>query len=540
MNDIKKYMVLNEALQYVSDELLDIVEQEKREKLKKKKTMWSVTATVAACICVLLLPVGVMAAAGWFGLLDLLLPRDDSDSAAITVAQYHGSPEVVALNEWQQFLETYDIDGIILSEAEKLGFAAEGRDDWSLYGVYSHDMGEMLDKIAYKHGLALHSAMEIMSFEELQSQVGGRFIEDVSIGDCQVYENGSFCFEGETELNGCGNIVFRLHCAVKGTLDVTIPNMKDKDGYVEWQYDAACGESVRLGLGTSDSLILKGVSDRYLTVFVPYGSNYGVTKENLQELADKIDIGKLADMQIPERSSHAPASNLTFISVVGVANSAESRALAEWKEFLAHYDPDHKISDEIGNGVFVAEGREDWSQYSVYSYEMGEKLDDIAEKYGLRLHTDFNVIDQDELMYRVGGEFMNKGYLTWAYIYEDGTFHVEGDVELAGSGMTAFQFVRTVRGTFNDWELNIGRLDDYTEWQYVTACGELALLALGSDKALIFADFEDCFVLSNVLNGSEEGMTKEDLQELADKIDFRILKDVQVPDMRGDSELSEE
>ena len=538
MSESMGYMRLIEAFQYVSDELLDIVEQEKRK--KKKKPMWRVAATVAACICVLLLPVGVMAAR-WFGLWDLLLPRNDNDLTSITVAQYHGSPEVAALNEWQQFLAAYDIDGIILSEAEELGFAAEGREDWPLYGVYSYDMGEMLDKIAYKHGLVLHTSVEILSFEELQSLAGGSFIEDASIGDCQVYENGSFYLEGETELNGCGNIVFRLNCAMKGTLDITMPNMRNEDGHIEWQYDTACGESARLGLGTSNSLILKGVSDRYITVFVPYGSNYGLTKENLQELADKIDFGVLMDMQMQEISSNAPASNVTLISIIGNSDSAESQALAEWNEFLAHYDADRKIRDEIGNGVFVAEGREDWSQYSsVYSYEMGEKLDEIAEKYGLRLHTDFNVIDQDELMYRVGGEFMNKEYLTWAYIYEDGTFHVEGRVELAGSGRTGFQFDRTVKGTFNDWELNIGRLDDYTEWQYITACGELTLLELGSYKALIVADFEDCFIVVNVLLGSEEGMTKEDLQEFAEIIDFKILKDVQVPDMRGDSVLSKE
>ena len=33
-------------------------------------------------------------------------------------------------------------------------------------------------------------------------------------------------------------------------------------------------------------------------------------------------------------------------------------------------------------------------------------------------------------------------------------------------------------------------------------------------------------------------MTKEGLQELADTIDFSILKDVQTPEMRGDSVVS--
>lgn len=65
---------------------------------------------------------------------------------------------------------------------------------------------------------------------------------------------------------------------------------------------------------------------------------------------------------------------------------------------------------------------------------------------------------------------------------------------------------------------------------------EDTLLALGPYKGLIFVDYEECFISVNVLLGSEEGMTEEDLQELADPIDLRILKDVQVPDMRGDSD----
>ena len=54
---------------------------------------------------------------------------------------------------------------------------------------------------------------------------------------------------------------------------------------------------------------------------------------------------------------------------------------------------------------------------------------------------------------------------------------------------------------------------------------------------MTFADFDECFIVVNVTLGSENGGTKEQLQELANRIDFRILKDVQVPDMQGDSEV---
>lgn len=531
MSELRGYMKLNEAFLYVSDEFLDLVEQEKRT--RKRKLFRGAAGIVAACICVLLLPVGVMAAR-WFGLWDLLLEEDTSD-AAFTVSEFFTRKEVWALRRWGEFLEGYDMDGTIRLQAAQDGFDAEGREDWLLYGVYSHEMGEMLDEIARRSGLALHRTMDSIPFEELQGRVGGSFITDVDIEElCQVYEYGSFYFKGNAELEGSGKTAFEFHCLVKGTFDVTLPLWLDYGSLDEWQYDAACGESVRLALGGTHGMILTETDDRICLAVVPGGRENGITEESMQELADRIDFAMLKDMRLPEVGRDTLISEVSFISLQGYMDSPESQALAEWQEFVEQYNAEHLSP---GNIVFVAEGREDWQQYSaVWSYEMGEKLDEIAGKYRLRLHTVENVIDSDELMYRVGGEFMDKDSLSWAYMYEDGYFHAEGEAQLEGGGTASFQFTRSVKGTFNDVVLNIGQMGEFADWQYVTACGEPVLLALGSYKALIFADGEECFISVNVLLGSEEGMTQGSLQELADQIDFRILKDVQEPDMRGDTE----
>ncbi|MDE6016573.1 MAG: hypothetical protein K2H41_12920 [Acetatifactor sp.] len=236
----------------------------------------------------------------------------------------------------------------------------------------------------------------------------------------------------------------------------------------------------------------------------------------------------------PDDTGHTAGSDYTdyvidsaymTIALSGYQGSSEMEALREWNEFLAHYNTDHSILDALGNGIFAVEGREDWSQYRVYSMEMGEKLDEIVQKYGLKLHTRIDVVEPDELEDRVGGSFLAeecRGYT--GYIYEDGSFQLDGDVDLRGCGNAGFQFRRVVKGTFDEVALNIGQVEDYTEWQYVSACGEPVLLELGANKALIFADYENCFIAVNVLAGSVDGMTKEDLQELADKADFSILK----------------
>ena len=487
---------------------------------------------MAACICVLLLPIGVIAAR-WFGLWDFVMPQEEKDFTYFTLSDYAGSPEVRALREWENFRAGYDTDRVILSEAMQNGFAPEGREDWLLYDVYSYEMGEKLDQIVKRYGLVLHTAMDTVTFEELQNRVGGSFITDADIEICQVYEDGSFYVKGNMELEGYGKTAVFLRCVVKGTLDQGIPTRWDTD-YDHWMYETACGEYTDLTLGAYRAEILTGSDDRILMAVVYDGREAGITEEFLQEVADKIDFKVLKDMQLPEVDRDTSSSKEEFISLHGYIDSPEVQALVEWQEFLAHYDTDHKIFDGLGNKPFVVEGREDWGQYySVYSYELGEKLDEIVAKYGLKLHTEFNVVDGDDFIDRVGGCFMEN--LEGGYIYEDGYFSFDGDVYLSGCGTTGFQFVRSVKGTFNEISLKIGQAEEYTEWQYITACGEPVLLALGPYKALIFADFEKCFISVNVLLGSEDGMTKEDLQEFADKIDFRILKDVKVPEMRGDT-----
>lgn len=127
--------------------------------------------------------------------------------------------------------------------------------------------------------------------------------------------------------------------------------------------------------------------------------------------------------------------------------------------------------------------------------------------------------------------YINIGHFL-GYIYENGTFGFWGDAEMDGCGRTDFQFGRAVKGAFVDTMLNIGNVEEYSEYQYISACGEPVLLALGSYKALIFADFEECFISVNVLSGNKMGMTKEALQDLADRIHYKILKDVKIPDMR--------
>lgn len=527
MSEDRRYLRLCEAFQYIDDVFLDLVEQEKTEGKKKvRKSVRIVWSTAAACLCMLILLPAAALAYNWFGLRDLLLPEREKMPDSFTLSVYQESPVYQAAAEWQAFLAEYDVDHRILFEAEKEGFTAEN-ESWKLYGVYSQEMGEKLNAIADKYELRLHTGGRTIKRILWEPLVTESFLAGSSTEDGFLYEDSSFRYKGSIELAGYGRVEFAFVYAVKGSFQEVLPFIEDAAAYREWRYETAGGEFVQLALGSRNALILAEAERSIAVVMVSCGAEDGVTEEVLQVLADRIDFYTLWGIHMSELGASSTSGDR--ISLSGYQESPEAKALAEWRTFCAGYDTDGKILSALGNGVFVAEGREDWSLYGgIYSYEMGEKLDEIVSRYGLKLHTELNVINPQELEYRVGGSFLRDCAMYWGYIYENGTFHTEGDAELEGCGIAGFQFERSVKGTFEEMYLNIGRAEDYKDWQYVSAGGEPLMLALGPGKALIFGDFEECFITVNVLLGSDDGMTEEDLQELADRIDFGILKDVQV------------
>lgn len=237
----------------------------------------------------------------------------------------------------------------------------------------------------------------------------------------------------------------------------------------------------------------------------------------------------------PGMSDQSDKGTSELIGLSGYQGSPEAQALAEWQAFLASYDTDYAILEEIGNGPAETDDTR-YGLYSVYTQDMADKLEEIIQKYGLKLHTDINVVSQEELAFRVGGDFMQDELIRyWAFIYEDGTFQFDGDIELQDYGTIPYQFTRKVKGTFDETILHIGNVSDYKEFVYVTSSGERVGCALGSDKALIYMDSESCFIFMNVMGGSNSGMTEDILETIANSIDFTLLKNVQAPEMRGDS-----
>jgi hypothetical protein len=249
---------------------------------------------------------------------------------------------------------------------------------------------------------------------------------------------------------------------------------------------------------------------------------FGLRSLILQKPAVDIDI---SDAKTAGQYSAALSKDHDIVSLTGYTDSVEAQALEEWNQFLATYDPDGKILEENSkNPDYIG------SMYLVYSQEMQDKLDEITEKYGLKQHKEMEVVDESELASCVGGKFWSDCCDTGStYIYENGTFQYDGECygdSTYGDDGLSYQFRRSVKGTFEEVGLNIGVASDYEEWQYDTSSNESVLLALGPDKALIFADFDSCFIAVNVLCGTDKEMTREKLEDFADTFDYGILKNV--------------
>jgi len=248
------------------------------------------------------------------------------------------------------------------------------------------------------------------------------------------------------------------------------------------------------------------------------------------EFQESVEVSK------PDGEVTEEMASTGLISLQGYSDTPEYRAMEEWQAFLDSYD-DGGLLEQLGNDPSGFE--EEYGLYLVYSQEMADAFDGILEKYGLRKHTDMidDLYTNEALCAQVGGDFLGENQAYSSYMYEDGTFKFDGEIELADYGTLDYQFMRCVRGSFTDVLLSVGDLRDYREWVYETACGIPVTLALGPFKALIVADLPDSFVTINVLAGEESApqpfssgaVMEEDLERFADSFDFSILTPVQKP-----------
>lgn len=248
----------------------------------------------------------------------------------------------------------------------------------------------------------------------------------------------------------------------------------------------------------------------------------------------------LRDLAFPERSTlHVPHVDestgsvsyeervVDMISLQGYADTPENQACMEWDRFYWDYTADRTFSNDIYD-----EGGK-YSEYPVYDDAMAARMDEIVDKYNLKLHQNMEEVPGREAwLERFGPTFlsdMNIGF--YGYAYDDGTCAFDGDADLGPDySVVSYQFRYARKGYLDVVALNVGDLRDYQEWDYQTQSGATVKLSLGPHRSFIWADLEEGFLFVNVLNGTEGDDTfaavpidQRGLEALADSFDFSVL-----------------
>ena len=229
-------------------------------------------------------------------------------------------------------------------------------------------------------------------------------------------------------------------------------------------------------------------------------------------------------------ASHEP---ITLLSRQGT----NMEALKEWIAFKNSYDQDSTVMIESdlamksGHPWDIPENY--YFTYDCYSPEMVDKLNEIVEKYDLKLLSTIIQLDRYE-----GSVPLNSLGLTGLIYdepnvqvaYEGGSFHLEG----------TFHMDMRITGDFGDWKWEKSWVSvryslkdyfdpstgamleskDYDEWDYTRRDGKTVLLVLNEDTAEIFADLPDAFITIDLdskilVDGKEVPMTRAELFDLS-------------------------
>ena len=225
----------------------------------------------------------------------------------------------------------------------------------------------------------------------------------------------------------------------------------------------------------------------------------------------------------------------SVISLQGPAGSKAYLAAQEWLEWKQTYDPERKLFSEGACAAFP----EEYQPYSIYTQEMKDKLDEICDKYGIELmgrpyyDTD-NAYVLEALQIggicRADSSVQTEEHIR--YIYRNGSFAANCTItpdEALWPEPLLVDYTCYYKDAFHEVVLSVADFEAYEQWNYTATDGKKLLLALGPEKALIFAQTGDWFFAvthidtkaGNALDG-ETTMSKEVLETVANAFDFKI------------------
>jgi len=228
-----------------------------------------------------------------------------------------------------------------------------------------------------------------------------------------------------------------------------------------------------------------------------------------------------------------------ILTLSGHGEERIQKALAEWYEFIKTYDPEGKLATNVSDIPEIPNRYE--YIYECYTTDMVVKLEEIADKYGLKLLEDRLVFQQYQshiFLEETGiGSLLReesgaKSGAMAGMLYLPGNFKMEFELTVQGLERLYVDYGYT-RREYLPQGVPGGGLDlsRYDQWDYLAADGTKLLLALNhTGHGLILAEQETASIVISVsgnFSGSlypdaEEVLKKEELEMIADAFDYAV------------------
>ena len=211
---------------------------------------------------------------------------------------------------------------------------------------------------------------------------------------------------------------------------------------------------------------------------------------------------------------------------------ANQQALMEWRGYCQEYE-ENNILDESEAAEIPEQYR--WRPYGCYSWEMVQKLEDIAAKYNLKLlssKVDCQSYETSALFEAlgIGPVFNGRCEYGSASFYPEGPFELSltftlEDAQWPYSNYVDYHYSK--KAYFEPDVVVMSDFDNAVQWDYTRKDGRNVLLAMNQEKAFVFADSADAFITVSLAsfkwNDTEKvEMPRAVLEEIAERIDFDI------------------
>ena len=224
----------------------------------------------------------------------------------------------------------------------------------------------------------------------------------------------------------------------------------------------------------------------------------------------------------------APRTQITL-------QGANQEALAEWNSFCRDYDPDGAIvtandNNELGipNPYYIP--------YGCYSWEMVNKLDEIVQKYDLKLlspDVGCQYYESSVLFSSLGIDGVFHGDVEYlaGYFYPEGIFNIallfQPDTDQWPYEDNLAEYYYSVKEYFDPVYYEVADLENCTQWNYTRSDGRTVLLVMNDEWARIIADLQDALVTVSFASSKWDGgtkvqMTQSALEQISEQFDFSI------------------